>query len=201
MTTAHDVVDGEQPTDDLAEGVTDETTQQTAPNRGRWMLRKCRENWLPLTIAVLFVAAAVLTAGLYRHQYLPDQQTNAGVAHHAVEAASNGAVALLSYSPDSLDRDFAAAKSHLTGDFLSYYNQFTDQIVAPAAKQKGVRTTARVVKAALSELHRDRAVVLVFVNQTTTSTAQPEERVTASSVQVTLTKVHGSWLISKFDPV
>jgi Mce-associated membrane protein len=58
-----------------------------------------------------------------------------------------------------------------------------------------------VVKAALAELHRDRAVVLVFVNQTSTSVTQPEERVTASSVQVTLSRVNGSWLISKFDPV
>lgn len=201
MTTEHDVVDVEQPMDELAERVTDETTKETAPGRSRRMLRASRANWLPLTIAVLFVGAVVLTAGLYRYQYLPDQQTDAAVAHQAVEAASNGTGALLSYSPGSLDRDFAAAKAHLTGDFLSYYNQFTEQIVAPAAKQKGVRTTARVVKAALAELHRDRAVVLVFVNQTSTSVTQPEERVTASSVQVTLSRVNGSWLISKFDPV
>lgn len=201
MTTEHGVVDVGQPMDEVADDVADEKTIETAPGRGNRMLRACKANWLPLTIVFLFVGAAVLTAGLYRYQYLPDQQTDASVAHQAVEAASNGAVALLSYAPGSLDRDFAAAKAHLTGDFLSYYNQFTDQIVAPAAKQKGVRTTARVVKAGVVELHRDRAVVLVFVNQTATSIAQPEQRVTASSVKVTLTKVNGSWLISKFDPV
>ena len=53
---------------------------------------------------------------------------------------SDGTVALLSYSPESLDKDFATAKSKLTGGFLSYYTQFTEQIVTPAAKQKSVKT-------------------------------------------------------------
>ena len=79
----------------------------------------------------------------------------------ALDAAKTGTVALLSYSPESLDKDFAAAKSHLTGDFLSYYTQFTQQIVTPAAKQKSVKTAASVVRAAVSDMHPDSAVVLV----------------------------------------
>ena len=161
----------------------------------------CRARWVPLVAAVLLVAAAALSAQLYFYQYQPDRQTNADAAQGAIRAASDGTVALLSYSPDSLDRDFSAAKEHLTGDFLSYYNQFTEQIVAPAAKQKGVKTTAIVVQSAVSELRPDSAVVLLFINQTTTSTERPDPALTASSVLVTLTKVNGAWLISKFDPV
>jgi len=33
-----------------------------------------------------------------------------GVSEIALQAAKNGTVALLSYSPDSLDKDFASAK-------------------------------------------------------------------------------------------
>jgi len=36
--------------------------------------------------------------------------------------------------------------------------------VAPAAKQKSLKTTARVVAAALSELRPDSAVVLLYVD-------------------------------------
>ena len=72
----------------------------------------------------------------------------------ALDAAKTGTVALLSYSPESLDKDFAAAKSHLTGDFLSYYTQFTQQIVTPAAKQKSVKTAASVVRAYPFARHR-----------------------------------------------
>ena len=58
---------------------------------------------------------------------------------------------LLSYSPDNLDKDLDAAKSHLTGDFLTYYTQFTDQVVRPAVKTKKVSTSANVVQAAVGE--------------------------------------------------
>jgi Mce-associated membrane protein len=44
-------------------------------------------------------------------------------------------------------------------------------------------------------------VVLVFLNQTTTSKENPNGSFTASSVKVGLNKVDGSWLISAFDPV
>ena len=101
----------------------------------------------------------------------------------------------------SLDKDFANAKSHLTGDFLSYYTQFTEQIVTPAAKQKSVKTSAAVVRAAVSEMHPDSAVVLVFINQTTTSKENPDGAFAASAVKVGLKKINDAWLISSFDPV
>jgi Mce-associated membrane protein len=167
----------------------------------RRVLRWCKAKWVPLLLAVFLVGAAALSAGLYFWQYRADQQTNSAAARSAIAAASDGTVALLSYSPDSLDHDFSAAKAHLTGDFLSYYNQFTSDIVEPAARQKGVKTSASVVKSALSELHSDSAVVLLFVNQSTSSTDKPDPSMSASSVLVSLQKTHGAWLISHFDPV
>lgn len=152
-------------------------------------------------LAVALVASAGVAAWLYFSQYRPDQQIDAAASKIALDAATNGTVALLSYSPDSLDKDFASAKTHLTGDFLSYYTQFTEQIVTPAAQQKSVKTSASVVRAAVAELHPNSAVVLVFVNQTTTSKENPDGAFAASSVKVSLNKVDGTWLISSFDPV
>lgn len=152
-------------------------------------------------LAVALVASAGVAAWLYFSQYRPDQQIDAAASKIALDAATNGTVALLSYSPDSLDKDFASAKSHLTGDFLSYYTQFTEQIVTPAAQQKSVKTSASVVRAAVAELHPNSAVVLVFVNQTTTSKENPDGAFAVSSVKVSLNKVDGTWLISSFDPV
>ena len=154
-----------------------------------------------LALLVSVAAAAVaLAAGLWYVEYRPDRDTDAAAAKSAISAATDGTMAVLSYSPATLDRDFAAAKSRLTGDFLSYYNRFTEQIVAPAAKQKSVQTSAVVLRAAVSELRPDSAVVLVFVNQTTASKDRPQPTLTPSSVIVTLTKVGGKWLISSFDP-
>jgi len=196
---AEDTVDGS----DAAEETTE--AKDAAPQRpdgiGRRLLRGMHRYVAAILVAAALIVSAGLAAGLYFFQYRTDQQTNSAAANVALDAAKNGTVALLSYSPDTLDKDFAAAKSNLTGDFLSYYTQFTEQIVTPAAKEKQVKTTASVVRAAVSEIHPDSALVLVFINQVTTSKENPDGAFAASSVKVGLTKTDGRWLISAFDPV
>lgn len=156
---------------------------------------------LATVLALLVVASLALFGALFDVTYLADRDTDGASAKAAVSAASDGTVAVLSYSPETLERDFSSAKSRLTGDFLSYYDQFTEQIVAPAAKRKSVKTTAVVLRAALSKLRRDGADVLLFVNQSTQSADRPEPTLTSSSVLVTLAKADGKWLISSFTPV
>jgi Mce-associated membrane protein len=156
---------------------------------------------IPVALVLGLLAAGVLAGWLYFTQYRPDKQTDDAVAHSVVNAARDGTVALLSYKPDTLNQDFAAAKSHLTGDFLNYYDQFTKEVVTPAAQTKGVTTTAQVAGAAVSELNPDNAVVLVFINQATTSKERPDPAMASSSAKVSLAKVHGDWLITKFDPL
>jgi Mce-associated membrane protein len=160
-----------------------------------------KRHWAAITLALALAAAAALTAWMYFSVYKPDRETDAEAMQSAIRSASDGTVALLSYSPDSLDKDFATAKSKLTGSFLSYYTQFTEQIVAPAAKQKAVRTKAAVVRAALAEIRPESAVVLVFINQTTESKDRPDASFINSAVRVTMQKIDGGWLISSFDPV
>lgn len=184
--------------DATAEPETKDDPQQGIVGRSVRGLR--RRSGAILLVAALFASAGA-AAWLYFKEYRPDQQTNDAAAGVALDAAKNGTVALLSYSPESLDKDFAAAKSHLTGDFLSYYAQFTEQIVTPAAKQKSVKTTAAVVQAAVAELHPDSAMVLVFINQNTTSKENPDGAFAASAVKVGLKKIDDTWLIASFDPV
>jgi Mce-associated membrane protein len=177
--------------------------QEPGPRRrtgaiGHWM-RRCVARWRPILLTILLVGAVGFGAGYFYNVYRPDLQTDNAVAHQVIKAASDGAVALLSYSPATLDRDFANAKSRLTQDYLAYYQRFADQIVGPSAQRGQVTTNATVVKAAVSELHPNSAVVLVFVKQKTTSKEKPEPVVTSSSLRVALTKVDGSWLIEKFD--
>ncbi|SPM34625.1 hypothetical protein MRAB57_2445 [Mycobacterium rhizamassiliense] len=182
-----------EPADDASE-----STKRVERNEPRAQ-RKVKV--VPVVLILLLLLSGGVTGWLYFEQYRPDKQTDASVATAVTNAASDGTVALLSYSPDSLDKDFANAKSHLSGDFLSYYNQFTEQIVAPAAKQKSLKTTARVLGAAVQELHPDSAVVLVLVDQSTTSKDNPDPSMASSSVLVRLARVNGTWLITKFDPV
>ena len=152
------------------------------------------------TLVALLLISGGVASWIYFKQYRPDQQTDPSVKRAVASSAADGTTALLSYSADTLDQDFASAKSHLAGDFLSYYNQFTQQSVGPAAREKSMKTTARVTGAAVSELHPDSAVVLVFVDQTTTTKDSPQPTLVISNVWVTMSRINGNWLITKFNP-
>jgi Mce-associated membrane protein len=206
----------EEPTDDeayeeLEEDTADadptEDAEDDDPHQGRLKRLTDRVRKLPSGIvlssalSLLVVVSVAFCASLFYFSYLPDRDVDTAAAKSAVSAASEGTIAILSYSPDTLDHDFSSARSHLTGDFLSYYDQFTQQIVAPAARQKAVKTSAVVLRAAVSELRPESAVVLLFVNQSTQSADRPEPSLTSSSVVVKLTKAYGKWLISSFNPV
>lgn len=186
------------------EGPPTEGEAQARPNGlgaiGQWT-RRCLARWRLILASVLVTAAVGFPVALFFVVYRPDHQLDDAAAHGAIQAASDGAVAVLSYSPADFDRDFANAKAHLTGDFLDYYAKFGEQFVKPIAQQKQITATAKVIRAAVSELHRDSAVVLLFVNQETAAKDKPQPLKTASSVLVTLKKVDGSWLIAKFEPV
>jgi Mce-associated membrane protein len=155
----------------------------------------------PILLTLLLVVSAGVAAWLYFFQYRVDQQTDADAQNVVLEAATTSTKALLSYAPDTMEQDFTTAKSHLTGDFLNYYTQFTEQIVTPAVKEKQVKTDAAVVQAGVAEMHPESAVVLVFVNQTTVSKENPDGAFAASAVKVGMTKSDGRWLINAFDPV
>ncbi|OBB60027.1 twin-arginine translocation pathway signal [Mycobacterium sp. 852013-51886_SCH5428379] len=164
-------------------------------------MRRVLARWRLIVPCVALVASAAVFAVLYVTQYRVDTETDDAASAAAVRAASEGAVAMLSYKPDTLEADLAAAKSHLAGEFLNYYSDFSDEILLPAARDRAVTTTASVARAADAEIRPDAAKVLVFVNQTTTSRERPEPAVTASSVMVSMAKVDGKWLISAFDPI
>jgi Mce-associated membrane protein len=136
--------------------------------------------------------------------YLKWRDTTAREAQAArvesVKAAIDGTVALLSYRPDTVEKDLAAAKSRMTGNFLDAYTKLTADVVIPGAKQKQISAVATVPAAASATATPTHAVVLLFVNQSVI-VGQSAPTSTASSVRVTLDKVGGRWLISQFDPV
>jgi Mce-associated membrane protein len=167
----------------------------------RRLIGHARAHSRPILLLALVIAAIGLAGGLFFFQYRPDREIDDQAANQAIRAASDAAVALLSYSSDSLDRDLAEAKTHLTGSFLDYYTKFTRDVVAPTVRDKHLTQKAVVVRAAAIELHPQSAAVLVFLNETTTSPDKKEPLKTPSSVRVTLEKVDDTWLVSKLDAV
>jgi Mce-associated membrane protein len=118
----------------------------------------------------------------------------------AVRAATEGTIALLSYKPETVEKDLEAARTRMTGTFLNAYTSLTHDVVIPGAKQKQVSAVATVPAAAPLQATADHAVVLLCVNQAVV-VGQDAPTTTASSVRVSLDKIGGRWLISQLDPV
>jgi Mce-associated membrane protein len=118
----------------------------------------------------------------------------------SVAVAKDTTIALLSYKPETVEKDLDAARDRLTGTFKDSYAQLTHDVVIPGAKQKHITAVATVPAAASVQATPNHAVVLLYVNQTTIIGADtPSDSV--STVRVTLDNVHGRWLVSDFDPI
>ncbi|MGB6208004.1 hypothetical protein [Mycobacterium sp.] len=121
-------------------------------------------------------------------------------AEASVKAATDSTIAILSYHPDTVDRDLTGSAGRLTGGFRQQYTQLVTDVVAPGAKQQHISAVATVPAAASVSATESHAVVLVFIDQTTTIGNDAPTQ-TTSSVRITLERVHDRWLISQFDPV
>ena len=161
-----------------------------------------RVRWSQAIVYVVLPALALLlasAAGFLKWQ--DGSARDAATARtESVRAATDSTIALLSYKPDTVEKDLDAARGRLTGTFLSAYTSLTHDVVIPGAKQKQISAVATVPAAASTSATGNHAVVLLFVNQTVII-GQDAPTNTASSVRVTLDKVGGRWLISQFDPV
>ena len=161
-----------------------------------------RVRWSGAIVYVVLPALALLlasAAGFLKWQ--DGSARDAATARtESVHAATDSTIALLSYKPDTVEKDFDAARGRLTGTFLNAYTSLTHDVVIPGAKQKQISAVATVPAAASTSATGNHAVVLLFVNQTVII-GQDAPTNTASSVRVTLDKVGGRWLISQFDPV
>jgi Mce-associated membrane protein len=107
---------------------------------------------------------------------------------------------MLSYRPETVEKDLGAARDRLTGALEDSYGSLTHDVVIPGSKQKMISATASVPAAGAVSASPNHAVVLMFVNQTITEGNDPPTN-TASRVRVSLDKVGGRWLISSFDPI
>lgn len=154
-----------------------------------------------VAFAVLPALALLLALGAGYLKWQDNGVRNGEVAAAtSMQAARDGTVALLSYTPDKVEQQLGAARDLLTGQFRDSYTSLTNDVVIPGAKQKQIAAVASVPAAASVSATPEKAVVLVFVNQTVTvGNDAPTD--TNSSVRVTLEKVGDRWLISEFDPV
>ncbi|MEE6137530.1 hypothetical protein SKC41_14490 [Mycobacterium sp. 050128] len=154
-----------------------------------------------LVFGVLPILALLIAVGAGYLKWQDNWVRSSGSAGiESVAAAKESTVAILSYQPDSVDKDLGAARDRLTGKFRDSYSDLVRDVVIPGAKKDHIAAIATVPGAASVSATPNHAVALVYVDQTVTvGNDAPTD--TASTVRVTMDKVGNRWLISSFDPI
>jgi Mce-associated membrane protein len=154
-----------------------------------------------LAFAILPLLAVLIAAGAgflkWQDAWIRGSRV-AGI--ESVAAAKDSTVALLSYQPDTVDRELTAARDRLTGSFKDSYAQLIQDVVIPGAKKQHISAVAVVPAAASVSATPTHAVALLFVDQTV-AVGNDAPTGTSSIVRVTLDKTGGRWLISALDPI
>ncbi len=179
-----------------AEGEKTEAEDAKVPARRRTIV------WSRVVVfGVLPVLAMLLAAAVGFLKWHDAWTHSAGAAGpDSVAVAKESTVAMLSYQPDSVEKDLGAARERLTGKFRDSYTDLVHDVVIPGAKKDHIAAIATVPAAASVSATPNHAVVLVYVSQTVTvGNEAPTD--TASTVRVTMDKIGNRWLISSFDPI
>jgi Mce-associated membrane protein len=142
--------------------------------------------------------ALVAAAGILAYRVHEDQAADSARGA-ATAAARTAARQVLSYDHRHLDADFAGASKLLTGPFKDQYARTTRTVVRPTAVKYQAVVKADVVATSVIRGTGDRVVLLLFVNQTTTSTRLSGPRVDLNRVRMTMAKVDGKWLVRGLD--
>jgi Mce-associated membrane protein len=178
------------------EEATDTAATDDQQRQPKWMRAK-----RIVAFGVLPILALILAAGSGYLKWQVDSAREAQSAQvESVPAATESTIAILSYQPDSAEKELTAARDRLTEPFKDQYTKLITDVVIPGSKQKKISAIATVPAAASISATHDHAVVLVFIDQSIViGTDAPTS--TSSTVRVTLDKDGDKWLISQFDPV
>jgi Mce-associated membrane protein len=114
---------------------------------------------------------------------------------HQVAAAVN---TIFSYSYADSARTRAAAQGLLTGAAITQYDQLFAIVQKDAPKAK-LTVTTRVTNIGIELLTGDRARVLIFANQQSTSAGTAKSTYGGAMFAVTAVNQHGKWKIESID--
>lgn len=156
--------------------------------------------WVLRGAAALAIVLLAATVGWLWYGHHQDQLTEQARTE-ALAAASKQAVAMLAYDFKDVDSQLASAAEGLTGSFRDDYNKLVLEAIAPGAKERQLNVQVTVQAASVISADADDAAVLLYLNQTTTSSDVPDARTSGSRVRVDLEEVDGRWLVNRLTPV
>jgi Mce-associated membrane protein len=146
---------------------------------------------LAVLIVLILALAGVLGVKAWRGQQAEDARNAAATAgRKAAETA-------LSYDYRSLDKNFAAARATMTPDFAAKFDA-TAKVAGELATKSKATVRADVREVGVRDGDANRVTLVIFVNQTTTSTiTQGKPRVDLNRTRFTMVRNGDQWLVQE----
>ena len=152
---------------------------------------------LGVAALVLVVAAGVLGLFTWSWSDVRAQDAVDDASRTAPAVAERASAAILSYGYASLDADEKAAERYMTPAYKKKYADTFDRLVKPNATKLRAKVDAEVKASGVAHADADRVNVLLYVNQTTRSTAHGgEPQVALNRVQLSMVRHGGTWLVN-----
>jgi Mce-associated membrane protein len=151
-----------------------------------------------VALVVVVTALAVATGVLFAKWQSARAAGSARTA--AVAAAKQKVPALLSYAYQTFATDLARAEADTTPQFRATYGKLMTGHVEPTAMQDHVVTQASVSASSVVDSGPGTVTLLMFLSQQTKTDAKQESVLNDTAVQVTMSDVNGTWLVSGLTP-
>lgn len=155
----------------------------------------------PAILAASVLAGCLVSAAAATTVGANNAQKAERAGHEARDFAAETVSQILSYDHRNVEHHFASVLSSLGGEFRPQFEEVSRQVIVPSAQQRQVVTNADVVGTSVIGARPDRAELLLFVNQSTTSAEQPDTKLDGSRVRVTVERIDSRWLITELKPI
>ena len=184
-----DVVESDAVESDAAESDAVSVDEVAKPKRRLGSLR---------VIAAIVAFVGLLTGtGVLGWQVWQSRQID-----HAGQEAQRTAVSyaqvLTSIDSNNVDQNFKEVLDGATGEFKDMYSQSSVELRQLLIENKATAHGV-VIDSAVQSVSKDRAVVLLFVDQAVANTKLPDPRIDRSRMKMTLEKADGRWRASKVE--
>lgn len=150
---------------------------------------------LTLLLVVLATVGVGEGTGVQGFQEVDEQAQVDQAARTAPSVAERAAAAILSYDYETLEADRNTASRYMTKEYRTEYFDTFGLVLDNAPDLKAV-VEAEVKASGVAHADPDRVNVLLFVNQTTTSTANGgEPQIALNRVMFDMEKQGDTWLV------
>ncbi|WP_327637885.1 hypothetical protein OHB24_05735 [Kribbella sp. NBC_00482] len=173
---------------DLEESPAPEISTESEQKRG---LGTALTAALGVVVVLTLTVAAVLGIKAWHGKQAEDARNQAAAAgRKAAETA-------LSYDYRDLDKSFAAARATMTPEFAAKFDE-TAKVAGELATKTKATVKADVREVGVRDGDADRVTLIIFVNQTTTSTiTKGSPRVDLNRTRFTMVRNGDRWLVQE----